>query len=47
MRWCGGWEPGEATSLIYIVDSVVDVFEGENFVIVALAYCPTAFRTYN
>ena len=40
-------EPKEGTSLIYIVDSAVDVLESENFRLVALAYCPAAFRTYN
>lgn len=33
--------------MIHIVDSVVDVFEGEDFGVVALAYCPAAFRTYD
>ena len=49
MRWCagGGVETGEGTSLIYIVNSVVDALEGEDFGVVALAYCPAAFRTYN
>ena len=37
----------EGTSLIYIIDSAVDVLEGENFRVVALAYCPAALRTYN
>ena len=40
-------EPREGTSLINIIDSAVDVLEGENFRVVALAYCPAAFRTYN
>ena len=45
-RKCGG-VPGEGTSLIYIVNSIVDALEGEDFGVVALAYCPAAFRTYN
>ena len=47
MRECGGGGRGEATSLIYIVYSIVDVLEGEDFGVVALAYCPAAFRTYD
>ena len=40
-------KPREGTSLIYIIDTAVDVLEGENFRVIALAYCPAAFRTYN